>query len=54
MAVTCDFCGRTSEGPEPPLTWSLAMERGQVKRYCERCTRDNVRAMEGKLDAEHW
>jgi hypothetical protein len=30
------------------------MERGQVKRYCERCTRQNLRSMEGKLAPEHW
>ena len=54
MSVACDLCGSLSEGDEPPLTWSLSMERGRVLRYCEACTRANVRAMEGKLDREHW
>ena len=53
MAISCDFCGTSTEG-DPPVTWSLSMERGQVKRYCEGCTRNNVRGMEGKLDPEHW
>jgi hypothetical protein len=53
MAV-CDHCGTASETPEPPVTWSLSLERGQVKRFCERCTRENLRAMEGKLDQHHW
>jgi hypothetical protein len=53
MAV-CDHCGAASPTPEPPLTWSLSLERGQVKRYCDRCTRENLRAMEGKLDRHHW
>jgi len=35
-----------------PLTWSLSVEHGRACRYCERCTRENLRAMEGKLDAE--
>jgi hypothetical protein len=54
MAVTCDLCGRVAAGEEPPLTWSLSMERGRVQRYCEECTRENLRAMEGKLATEHW
>ena len=53
MAV-CDHCGAVSESPEPPLTWSLSLERGQVKRFCEQCTRENLRAMEGKLDRTYW
>ena len=53
--VTCDLCGATHEGEAPPLTWSLSMERGQAKRYCDRCTRDQLRLMEGKLDVgEGW
>ncbi len=54
VATTCDLCGAADPGDDPPLTWSLTMERGQVKRYCEQCTRQHVRAMEGKLDQEHW
>jgi hypothetical protein len=52
--VTCDFCGATVDGPEPPLTWSTATDRGRVLRYCERCTRENLRAMESKLDQDFW
>jgi len=54
MTTTCDLCGATSPTDAPPLTWSLTMERGQVKRYCDQCTRRHLRAMEGKLDQEHW
>ena len=54
MAVTCDFCGTSVEDDDPPLTWTVSVEGGGTKRYCERCTRDNVRAMEGKLDTEFW
>ena len=48
--VVCDLCGATHEADAPPLTWSLSMEGGQVKRYCADCTRDHLRLMEGKLD----
>lgn len=54
MPVHCDLCGAPSDGDQPPLSWSLSMERGEVKRFCDRCTRENLRVMEGKLDVESW
>jgi hypothetical protein len=54
VSTTCDLCGAIDPGEAPPLTWSLTTERGQVKRYCDQCTRRNLRAMEAKLDREHW
>ncbi|MEI2714870.1 MAG: hypothetical protein V9G04_16645 [Nocardioides sp.] len=51
--VTCDFCGRQAE-PERTLTWTLSVENGRTKRFCDTCSRENLRAMEGKLDSEHW
>jgi len=50
--VTCDFCGATAD--ELPLTWSSAVENGRDKVYCDRCSREHLRAMEGKLDSEFW
>jgi hypothetical protein len=52
--VTCDLCGAVAVGAELPLTWSTATDRERVLRYCERCTRENLRAMESKLDQEYW
>lgn len=59
MPVTCDFCGRVAplgdDGQETvPLTWSTAVERGRLQRYCEVCSREHLRAMEGKLDSDYW
>ena len=54
MAVTCDYCGRVAEGHAAALTWSTAVERGRLRRYCEVCSREHLRAMEGKLDSDHW
>ena len=48
--VVCDLCGATYDGDAPPLTWSLSMEGGEAKRFCDHCTRDHLRVMEGKLD----
>jgi hypothetical protein len=50
--VTCSLCGQTAE--EQPLTWSTSVERGATKVYCERCSRENVRGIESKLDSEWW
>lgn len=54
--ATCALCGRTVA--EPLLTWSSAVEtRGGARRtvhYCDTCSRENVRAIEGKLDQEWW
>ncbi|WP_183098015.1 hypothetical protein [Nocardioides pelophilus] len=69
MAVTCDFCGNVAPSDDPPLTWTMAVEpfekrprpsgvppepRGRTKRYCDSCSREHLRAMEGKLDSEWW
>lgn len=44
------MCGATVE--EVPLTWTSSVERGRQLYYCEQCSRENVRAIEGRLDAE--
>lgn len=54
MAATCSHSGTVTPGDEPPLTWSMSWDRGEVRRYCEQCTRENLRAMEGKLEREYW
>ena len=52
--VTCDFCGRTTDEGVAALTWSTAVENGRHRTYCDVCSRDHLRAMEGKLDSEYW
>lgn len=51
--VTCDLCGRRAEAADT-LSWTVAMERGRRKRFCDECSRTHLRAMEGKLDSDHW
>lgn len=51
-AVSCARCGQTAA--EPPITWGTSVERGRLLHYCDRCSRENVRAIEGKLDGEWW
>ena len=52
--TTCDFCGRQEADDAATLTWSTAVENGRAKTYCDRCSREHLRAMEGKLDSEYW
>ena len=52
QVVTCARCGLTVE--ELPLSWSTSVERGRTIYYCDRCSRENVRAIEGRLDSEWW
>lgn len=54
VSVTCAFCGAVAEGEEPPLTWTSAVEAGRTKYFCDRCSRENLRAIEGRLDSEWW
>ena len=50
--VSCSVCGTTVD--ELPVTWSMQVsERGQTW-VCDRCSRDNIRSIEGKLDEAWW
>jgi len=50
--ATCVACG--TQVDDRPVTWSLQVsERGQTW-LCERCSRDNLRSIEGKLDEAWW
>lgn len=52
QAGTCSGCGTTVS--DRPATWSLQVgARGQTW-LCERCTRENLRAIEAKLDEAWW
>jgi len=56
MAATCDFCGTAApgDGDELPLTWTTAVENGRQRVFCDRCSREHLRAIESKLDSEWW
>jgi hypothetical protein len=59
VPATCDFCGASSGGSDavgdaPPLTWTSAVENGRVRYFCATCSRENLRAIESKLDSEWW
>ena len=50
QVVSCALCG--AQAVRLPLTWATSLEGGLTRYYCESCSRDNLRAMEGRLDAE--
>lgn len=50
---TCDHCGRQEAG-DTTLAWSTAVEHGRRRWFCPSCSREHLRAMESKLDSEHW
>jgi hypothetical protein len=54
VPVTCAFCGTTAPGDDVPLTWTTAVENGRPRVFCETCSREHLRAIEGKLDSEWW
>ncbi|HJR50218.1 MAG TPA: hypothetical protein VJ794_03875 [Gemmatimonadales bacterium] len=54
VAVHCDFCGTSAPGDEAPLTWTLSVENGRSRVFCEKCSREHLRSIEGKLDSEFW
>lgn len=51
--LTCDQCGRTVN-EAAAATWTLSVEDGRRRRFCEECSRRHLRAIEGKLDSEYW
>ncbi|MEU8568477.1 hypothetical protein AB0C51_08965 [Streptomyces pathocidini] len=52
--VTCGRCGAATAGPTPPVTWTCSVENGHRVYFCDSCARDNLRAIEGRLDSSWW
>ncbi|GAA2826001.1 hypothetical protein GCM10010522_49740 [Kribbella solani] len=52
--ATCALCGQQAESEDAPLTWMTSFENGRKLVYCDRCARENVRGIEGKLDPVYW
>jgi len=50
---TCDLCERQAEEAET-LTWTTSVENGRQRTYCDDCSRQHLRAIEGKLDSAWW
>ncbi len=54
-APVCATCGATPEEPAmATLTWTRGTEDGRDVWTCERCSREHLRSIEGKLDSAWW
>jgi len=42
------------EQPQAPLTWSRGVENGRAVWTCDRCSREHLRGIEGRLDPGWW
>ncbi|MFJ3232794.1 hypothetical protein [Streptomyces sp. NPDC086787] len=51
-AVVCARCGTRAEAPRP--TWTCSVENGARRYFCDTCARENLRAIEGRLDSAWW
>ncbi|MEU5767081.1 hypothetical protein ABZ782_14265 [Streptomyces asoensis] len=49
----CARCGARADEP-PPLTWTWSVEDGVRLHYCGTCSREHLRAIEGRLDSQWW
>jgi hypothetical protein len=52
--TTCGWCGTPADGPQPPLGWVTSVEAGAQRIFCPACSREHLRAIEGKLDPAWW
>ncbi|MFD8235356.1 hypothetical protein ACFV20_26185 [Streptomyces sp. NPDC059696] len=52
----CARCGTSAEvlTEGPPLTWTYSLEDGAPRHFCEACSRENLRSIEGRLDSGWW
>ncbi|MEO7071154.1 MAG: hypothetical protein ABI131_11765 [Nostocoides sp.] len=57
-ALVCGACGAIPETAEDAdrarLTWSRGTENGRQAWTCDRCSREHLRSIEGKLDSTWW
>lgn len=54
----CAWCGAQAPDGMHPLTWTTSVEgsgaAAVTRLYCDRCSREHLRGIEGKLDAAWW
>ncbi|MEU6670855.1 hypothetical protein [Streptomyces sp. NPDC046727] len=51
--LVCAHCGTPADDP-PPATWTCSVENGIRQYICDACSRENLRAIEGRLDSAWW
>ena len=55
VCATCGAIPATAEAADlARLTWSRGTENGRDVWTCDRCSREHLRSIEGKLDSAWW
>jgi hypothetical protein len=53
--IVCATCGAAPDDPAMArLAWSRGIENGRDVWTCDRCSREHLRSIEGKLDSTWW
>jgi hypothetical protein len=53
--LLCATCGAAPEDEAlARLTWARGVENGRDVWTCDRCSRQHLRSIEGKLDSSWW
>ena len=53
--LVCATCGcMPADESAARLTWALGVENGRWVWTCDRCSREHLRSIEGKLDSAWW
>ncbi|WP_020119793.1 hypothetical protein [Streptomyces canus] len=50
--LVCARCGMRAKGSQP--TWTCSLENGVRQYFCDTCSRENLRSIEGRLDSAWW
>lgn len=51
----CSTCGTVAGDPAlAAITWTRGTENGREVWTCDRCSREHLRSIEGKLDSAWW
>ncbi|MBN0047924.1 hypothetical protein JS756_28190 [Streptomyces actuosus] len=50
--LVCARCGTEARPPQP--TWTCSVENGTRRYFCDTCSREHLRAIEGRLDSSWW
>ncbi|WP_129306736.1 hypothetical protein [Streptomyces sp. L2] len=51
--LVCARCGTAARGGRP-VTWTCSVENGVRQYFCDVCSRENLRSIEGRLDSAWW
>ncbi|MEU2779020.1 hypothetical protein ABZ646_40720 [Streptomyces sp. NPDC007162] len=52
--LVCARCGAPAADGPRPTTWTCSVENGVRRFFCDTCSRENLRAIEGRLDSSWW